>query len=314
MQKFNSCLEAFSELPLEIDYFLTCLSYEDRCLTPIGLIKENRIKNFLLFYMEEYIYYTNKHKEKFKKAYPNLIECALSTSNPIQCADQLINVFSKNFKRNSNLVIDISTFTRESLLILIKFFYLNKNSFNEIYLFYRAAEVSGELSSMINQIRSVLGYMGELDQSKPLHLILLSGFEFHRAKEMIETIQPDYISIGYGEKSSSISKDLYLKNIEFKNQLLSFCNEYKNIQEFTHSLISIESVTKKINKVISKNPEHNFVLAPLSNKISTIGIALTAIKNPSIQICYSEVSNYNVNGYSKPLDMCFLQKINFSTF
>ena len=51
--------------------------------------------------------------------------------------------------------------------------------------------------------------MGEIEEYKPLHLVLLSGFEISRAKEIIDTIEPDYISIGFGDKNRSISTGLY---------------------------------------------------------------------------------------------------------
>ncbi|WP_313659393.1 hypothetical protein [Acinetobacter variabilis] len=311
MQKYDSCVEAFNQLPQKIDYFLTCVSYEDRCLTPVNFLESERVKNFLLFHVKEYNEYTYINKRYFKNKFQNLIECELSASNPIKCADNLMKIFSENFIKDSNIVIDISTFTRESLMIIIKFLSINKEKFRKIYLFYRAAEVSGELSSMITQIRSVLGYMGQINDSNPIHLILLSGFEYHRAKEMIETIQPDFLSIGYGELKYSISDTLHQKNIEFTNELILSCSAQANLNKFTHSLISITSIKEQIRKIIENYPDHSFVIAPLSNKISTVGAAMAAIENPKLQICYSEVTNYNVTGYSHTLNTCFVEEINF---
>ena len=248
MQKYDSCIEAFNQLPNKIDYFLTCVSYEDRCLTPVDFLKSERVRNFLLFYVKEYNEYTSVNKEKLKNKFQNLIECELSVSDPIKCADNLMKILFGNFIENSNIVVDISTFTRESLMIIIKFLSINKDKFTKIYLFYRAAEVSGELSSMITQIRSVLGYMGQINDSNPIHLILLSGFEYHRAKEMIETIQPDFLSIGYGELKYSISDSLHQKNLEFTKELISSCSDQNNLNEFTHSLISINNIKEKILK------------------------------------------------------------------
>jgi hypothetical protein len=38
----------------------------------------------------------------------------------------------------------------------------------------------------------------------------------------------------------------------------------------------------------------------LNTKLSTVGVALAAIENPEIQICYAEPEEYNTDGYSKP--------------
>lgn len=305
--KFNSIFDAINKLPEKIDYFLMCASYEDRSMSFYDYVDVDRVRNFELFYFEEFLNFTsyniNKYEEKF-----HINKHALNISNPISMADRLTYCFS-NITGIPNIVVDISTFTRESLLILLKFISLNRKKFSKIYLFYRCAEVASELSSMVAQIRSVLGFMGNIELGKPLHLILLNGFETQRAKEMIDTIEPDFISIGSGAKEKSISDNLYDNNKNFTEQLIAYYRDGRNINSFNYSLIDSNEVKNTILSIVNRNLDHNYVLVPLSNKLSTVGAGLAGLENDAIQLCYSEVSNYNIEGYSKALDICFIEEL-----
>jgi hypothetical protein len=308
--KYLSTVNGLNSLPEKIDFFLMCASYEDRTLTFYDHIEASRISNFKLFYIEEFLKYTESNIIKYESKF-NLSKYNLSISSPISIADSLIECFS-NLENKSNVVIDISTFTRESLLIILKFLKLNCEKFSEIYLFYRCANVNPELSSRVKQIRSVLGYMGELEEYRPLHLILLSGFEVLRAKEIIDTIEPDYISIGFGDKERSISQDLFEINKGFTEKIISYYKNEDILNVFNHSLIDIYEVKKTILELVDANPDHNFVIVPLSNKMSTIGAGLAALENSKVQLCYSEVESYNTENYSYMMEECIIEVLNFN--
>ncbi|MGQ1305788.1 hypothetical protein [Acinetobacter baumannii] len=309
--KYLSTFEGLESLPKKIDYFLMCASYEDRTLTFYDQIEDSRINKFKLFYFKEFLKYTEINIKKYENKF-NISKYILSISSPISIADSLVECFS-DLERKSNVVVDISTFTRESILIILKYLSLNSDKFSEIYFFYRCANVSSDLSSIVRQIRSVLGYMGELEEYKPLHLVLLSGFEISRAKEIIDTIEPDYISIGFGDKDKSISTGLFEINKDFTEKIISYYRNEEVLNIFNHSLIDIYEVKKTILNLVDKNPSHNFVVVPLSNKLSTVGAGLAALENSKIQLCYSEVENYNIDNYSQIMDECFVELLNFNS-
>lgn len=308
--KYLSTVDGLNSLPEKIDFFLMCASYEDRTLTFYNHIEASRINNFKLFYFEEFLKYTKSNIMKYEGKF-NLSKYRLSISSPISIADSLIECFA-NLKDKSNVVIDISTFTRESLLIILKYLKLNSDNFSEIYMFYRCANVNPELSTRVKQIRSVLGYMGELEEYKPLHLILLSGFEILRAKEIIDTIEPDYISIGFGDEKRSISKSLFEINNDLTKKIISYYKGDDVLNVFNHSLIDIYEVKNTLLQLVDDNANHNFVIVPLSNKLSTIGAGLAALENPRIQLCYSEVESYNIENYSQIMDECFVELLKFN--
>lgn len=307
--KFSNVSDAFKELPSHINYYVMCASYEDRSHSLLDNDISNTVDKFKLFYYEEFQELTLNLIRQFENKY-SIEKVALSINQPIALADAILECF-KDVDNKPNVVIDISTFTREGILIFLKFFCLNKSLFSNIYLFYRSAMVSDQLSSIIVQIRSVLGYMGELEVSAPTHLILLSGFESYRAKEMIDTIEPEFISISYGDKDNSISNKLQEINETFTESLISYYSNKENLNIFQHSLVDINRVKEQILAQVIKYPTHNFIVIPLSNKLSTIGAGLAALECEKIQICYSQVEQYNVESYSKALDECFIEQLDF---
>jgi len=300
-------------LPDRIDYFLVCASYEDRCLTSYNYIDSMKVKSAAVFYYEQFyenvIDNADLLVEKFKaKKY------ILDNYKPTTIADAVVNYFSieSDFvEEKPNVVVDVSTFTRESLLILLRYLQINKDSFKDIVIYYRSADVSHNLSDAVLSIRSVIGYMGDIDPEKPTHLIVLSGYEYERAKEIIDVVEPDYISIGYGGKGESINDDIQEKNKIFTNKLIAYYSS-DNIEKFTHSLVDINVLKNKLIEIIFSKEGYNVVIAPLNNKISTISAGLAASENPKVQICYAQMANYNVVDYSTALDTCFVEKLEFN--
>lgn len=86
-------------------------------------------------------------------------------------------------------------------------------------------------------------------------------------------------------------------------------NYYQNAHNFTLSLIDPFETKNDILKQMKKFPNQNTVIAPMNNKISTIGSALVAFENPKVQLIYAKPVKYNVTGYSEPRKDCYLHKI-----
>jgi hypothetical protein len=303
-----------STLPQKIDHLLLCASFEGRSLSILEATSEIKIKNCAIFYCNQFKEFSEENKAILESNIENSFSIAFNNDQPTTIADGLIDFFEKPIEHysniDSNIVIDVSTFTRESLLITIKFLHINKDIFKNIYLYYRTADVSKTLSQGVKSIRSVLGYIGDINLSSPTHLILLSGFEFERAKEIIDTIEPDHISIGYGSKEGSISESLFEQNKEFTDELIAYYSG-SNISTFCHSLVHIEKARDKIVEVISTKPNHNVVIAPLNNKLSTVAAGLAAIEKPECQIIYSQMESYNTESYSTAKPEYFVKKLEF---
>ncbi len=301
--------ELYKEIPKDIDYWLTCASFETRCLTLVDIENNLNVKTLVLFNIKQFKVDAKDSIATYKNHFNKIIqEVELDNNNPTSVADAMLQYFEKDIISGKKIVIDISTFTRESMLIIYKYFHLLKQRCESINIVYRTAHVSRFLSDGILAIRSVIGYMGDIDPGKPLHLIVLSGFEQERARNIIDHLEPDYISIGYGSENQSISSELHEINIALTNQLISYYSS-DNVEIFEHSLRDPLKTMQVLVDLISQHYKRNFVIAPLNNKISTIGAGLAAIRNQKVQICYAQMSNYNL-AYSKPKDECIVFQLN----
>ena len=209
-------------------------------------------------------------------------------------------------------IIDISTFTHEMLLILIRIIYNNKERFKKITCIYvGASEYSiGDplemkwLSKGCKDIRSVIGYPGRLIPGKPNCLIVLVGFEHERAINMINRMDPERILLGNGiTRKDHIISESHLAPMLFFQKLLSDLLASRNgIDSFEFSSRDVITTIDSLQKQIELNVGYNNIIVPLNSKISTIAVALVAFKNPDIQVCYAEPVTYNYDSYSSPDD------------
>ncbi|GAB1149830.1 hypothetical protein [Shewanella algae] len=295
-------------LPSEIDFWITCASFENRSFTLTDIERKLNITSVIQFYFKQYQNEVEscllKHETKYGVS---IQQPEIDMQYPYSVVDNILKYLPEGELVNKSIVFDISTFTREALLIIFKYLHIVKDRCKSVHLFYRAADTSKNLSNGLLDVHSVIGYMGELEHDKPIHLVLLSGFEQERAKAIINIIEPKYITLAYGSKTCSISPGLYDINAELTKQLISYYSN-ESIDYFEHSLVDpVETKNILLNYLTDKN-DRNIVIAPLNNKISTIGVGMAAIERPEIQVCYSQMASYNLN-YSKARDEAYIFKI-----
>lgn len=308
-----------SNLTDDFDLFICSSSFEERCFTiPKEVNKAFLNKISLVFYneneYEEIITNANKLVETLSAESKKI---TLNTNNPIQNAIEINNVLEGMLEAGSvrKILLDTTTFTHETLLIILRLLYLKKDKYQELYSVYVGAKdyattesekAKKWLSSGISSIRTVVGYPGVLSPARNNHLIVLFGFESDRTRNLIEELQFDTISLGFGAEGKSIDQTLQEINYERHCDLK---NAYRNAHDFQLSLIDPLETKNDILKQISLFPNYNTVIAPMNNKISTIGAALVAIENPKVQLIYAKPIEYNVADYSKSREDCYLHKI-----
>jgi hypothetical protein len=138
--------------------------------------------------------------------------------------------------------------------------------------------------------------------SRKSHLIVLVGFEDERAGKLIEMYEPAVLSLGVGSVDP-VSERLSFVNETYYGNLMA---THYGAKKFEFSPTDASSVRDVILEQAQRFGDYNVVVAPMNTKISTLGAALAAIKNPDIQICYSRAASYNVENYSEPADDCRL--------
>ncbi len=297
-----------------MDVFICSGSFEERCKTIPSQIQEDGAEHVLICENEDLEEIVRPNSQYLIDRFGSRsIHVTLRTNDPLIGADNLVSILGKICESQpKNFLIDTTTFTHESLLILIKIIrqlLRGRDGITMKFAYTGAKDYSvGEkqqdkwLSKGVGEIRSVLGYSGIVIPSRKIHLIVLLGFESERAMKLIDAYEPSVTSVGLGEAKDSISKHHHKVNLGFYNSLKEV---YCNIHEFQFSCVDPLSTMLMVQAQVEKFPNHNVVLAPMNNKISTIGVALSAIANESIQICYAHANQYNYEGYSTPGEWCY---------
>jgi len=286
-----------------INTFLCCSSFEDRCLVIPESLKDISPVMVYIFENVEYLNEISSNSKKLLDIFNNQVTpTPIYNTDPIKTSMAFINVINETLTKNDEirLALDITTFTRESLLILIRVIDDFKDVIKKITLLYTPAKSMNEiwLSKGVDEFRSVLGFSGVFSPKKPLHLMIMAGFELERALLTIDEYEPAFITIGLGSKDESIRPEFYKKNKIFVDDLVSIFGS--QVRTFTFSLIDPVSCKNSILNYLSKLDNYNTLISPMNNKISTIGAGLAALENKDIQLCYAQAQTYNFKGFSTP--------------
>jgi len=296
---------------LRFDYFICSSSFEERCLTLASTISKELIDKVLICHFENNYEISDERlvqlKELFLEKNPKIE--ILKKHQPIKNFDVFYKWFN-SFKKKSHIAIDITTFTRENLLMLLRIAFLKKDDF-EFHLFYTPSDhysISDSskeiwLSKGVKEIRSVFSYPGDFSSLKKFLLIILTGFEYERAQTLIDIYEPTKLVLGKASKINSINPELARINEENFNHL-QIMNSASETFEF--SCISFEETIRIVKKQILKySRDYNIVIAPMNNKLSSLAVGLVAIEDSTVQVCYASTNQYNINGYSSPSNYIF---------
>lgn len=284
--------------------FLCFASFEERCYTLAQNIKGEKIKKAYAFRNVDPPMDINNsgNINIICSCLKNLSAVEVNLCLPTVLADKMFFVILEIIKAQiKNIIIDISTFTHEALLILLKIVYDQQLSFESILLVYNgASEYATWLSMGCKNIRNVVGFPGLFNPAYKNHLIILTGFEKERATKLVELFEPDVLSIGYGSEPTDNN---HLKTMQKMKE--DFNDWFENVglpwSQFDFSCSKIDSTMDKVKDIIDNGQNENIILVPLNTKLSTISVALIALKNKRVQVVYPIPEAYNLL-YSKPSD------------
>ena len=281
--------------------FVCSSSYEERCLSISMALGEAGVGRAIVLKNVD-IEEVNENAERLVQHFGvrgALVE--VDTGNPISSVQNMYSALGPVVAKEGpdGIVVDITTFTHEQLLILLAL--LRRLGVRDLTCLYSgaAAYMTGEkewLSKGILGIRSVLGFSGDLNARVGVRLIVLVGFEWERAQRLIEAYDPVELSLGIGRQVDAIEDQHFLKNQKFFEELLI---RYPHAKSFEFSC-NDPQVTAQVLEEQCSNSALTPVVAPMNTKISTVGAALAAFRFPEIQLCYAQAAVYNSASYSRP--------------
>jgi len=294
------------------DLFVVCASFEHRTKSAAECLSgDYKAKKGIIYYNHEFISNpkTAKNIERLKVLLKlrcnevDVIEGSLVYPEK-QFAVLKNAVLSPNPATIKAVTIDVTTFNREALLVLVALL-RNNCAFATIRVLYVSPIRHGKwLSRGFREVRSVIGFPGVQRASRSTMLVVLSGFEPDRAKKLIEEHEPRIVLLGFGDPPTE--QHFLERNIEEQKTILAM----QDVERFKFPANKIEKCHQSLMELLrGRLSDYNIILAPMSTKLSTLGAYLTAEANPEIQLTYCVPSEYNVENYSKGANLLFIEEI-----
>ena len=291
------------------DVFIVCASFEERTTAVVEkLDRRYTVANSFVFKYDEKNR-TNLRDIKFKKLMNTLREHSESVF-PIICDHHNSQEGIFKFKnlcenrsielKNKKITIDITTFTKQYLLVLLKF--IEKQNPKSVRLFYTEPEdyaVKWEkpLSYGLIDIISVPAYGGHFYTEKENLLILQLGYEGDRAFAIWERLTPHKVIILIGKPSFRNSWEGRVE--KFNKKLISKLP--KDSINYIPTLDPFE-VSKNLDKLIEQySQKFNIAISPLGPKPQVVGCYLSARKYPDVQIIYAITKSHEEEYFSKKI-------------
>ncbi len=303
----------------EIDLFICASGFESRSTSLALLLDEKSISNGVMFHQMDNYSVSEKNMHEFRKKFSTFEVVEFPKNKPFDAFEIFISNIDKYIpqlvtKEIRNIVVDITAFTREILLILLKI--LTSPCIKEyvnVILAYMPAQSYQEnwMTKGVREVRPILGYSGLLSPSKPSLLVALTGFEIERLRTVIDIFEISHLLLGKPCKESSINNDLFIISESKCEQLKT---EYQHLIKddcFTFSCQDIKKTKEVILDIYNRYKEDfNIIVIPLNNKISTLGVAFAALEEEGIQVCYPSANQYNIDNYSTPSELFFIYNVN----
>ena len=301
------------------EVFICGASYEDRCLSIASSINQKRLRHALIGVNQNLLSHVGKNAAELRNIFgTSYIVVEMDSTNPIKTADAWIETF-KNYISDEihEYLFDITTFTHESLLVVLKLLSIYAKPRDNILFVYTSAKDydpprQGKdkwLSKGVAEVRSILGYPGVILPSKKTHLIVLVGFEHERATRLIQAFEPNRVSLRCGGQGSATSEKHDASNARFHQLVSEMAARYAPVEKFEFACNNPWETRDSILEQARRYPEYNIVVAPMNTKISTVGCALAAWVDESIQLCYAQAIRYNYAHYSIPAESCYYFKL-----
>lgn len=303
-----------------IDVFVCCGSFENRSLSVPSAIEPASVRKAIVGEHVNLHRHVAANTAKLMQRFEGKsLALGLNSASPIESADNIADALGTcRSDSPQRVVVDVTTFTHESLLILAELLSRVFSGEDDVLFVYTVAEKYAPslpdeekwLSKGIEDIRSVLGFPGSVLPGRGIHLVLLHGLEPERSKSLIANYEPEFLSLGRSDEVSALAgKGLLLANRRVHEEVLTFAKNTVDLEEFPFVANEPEESRQVIRQRACQRDDLSVIVAPMNTKLSALGAGLAARDNPAIQICYAQPVTYNYESYSEPSEMCYVFRL-----
>ena len=121
----------------------------------------------------------------------------------------------------------------------------------------------------------------------------------NRENWLFRECEPSFLSLGLADEAEMGTQPHQGTNVRTVKWLKSVLGT-NYLDEFAFSAYDAEKTRDILRLQLEKVGEHNAIIAPMNTKISTLGAALLALNDTSVQLCYAQPNSYNYTRYSLP--------------
>jgi hypothetical protein len=298
------------------DLFLVAASFEPRSVAlTSGLAPSYRAFNSLIYVNNDFM--ATPAAEAMKRTIASLKLGLAPKSDHCKVIDgswENINVQVEAIRKAfaeivlgttpAKVTIDCTTFSREALIMCLAMLHSHFPGAS-VRAAYVSPQVHGPwLSRGYRKVRSVVGFSGVQQPSRPSVLIVLSGFEGDRTLKLIEEYEPSRVLLGVGDPPTSAG--FLERNLGEQKLVLG----RTDVNEFRFPANSISECTAALEAVIKPLLESsNLVIAPMSTKLSTLAALNVAERHREIQLAYCLPGEYNYSDYSTGTSRIFIEDL-----
>ena len=290
----------------QVDLFIGSVSFENRCTSIRANLESVEIKNSIIAVNRTFDAVMRDHESWFACQMGQQGEFLdVFTHDPVRSLLGIQQVIGNALSSEPRyILVDITSFTSESLLMLLRVLNKRRMPSSKVDFVYASAgqystdsrsDASRWLSDGIREIRPVLGYPGIMVPSHDTHMIVMVGIEDERALQLIRACEPRYVSLGVCDPTQPDTSPHQNANVGSLTRLRSVL---ANVSEFSFRGYSVTGTEEGLLEQAGRYSDCNVVIAPMNTKISTVGAAILALRHESIQLCYAAPYFYNFDHYS----------------
>lgn len=269
--------------------FITVLGWEDRFFEGVKTsIDKFEIELISLIYYKECEELTETSKIKLvnlckeKEVEVEFLE--VNYSNPIDKWMEL-DKYVKDFKEVNNVLLDITTMPRDTIWSFL--FFLTSNNIDIDYIYYSPKEYNKNwLSKEPGKPRLLLKHSGITKLGNQTALIIITGFESERAKQLINFFEPKLTVLGFQIGNQ-------FENEKRNREVLNSVKGYTELKSFDIDAYSEGSGYDKIMEEIEKLNDYNIVLTSLGPKPTAISMYRIVKERPEIALAYVPSKQFN---------------------
>lgn len=219
--------------------------------------------------------------------------------------ESLAEAFSRvDIDEPATITIDITTFNREALIVCLALLRSRFPSARIRALYVSPGSHGPWLSRGFRNVRSIVGFAGVQQPSRPTLLMALSGFEGDRTVKLIEEYEPSRVLLGLGDPPTL--PNFLERNISEHKLVLS----RTDVEEFrfpANNVAECDAVLER--KITSLLDSYNVVISPMSTKLSTVAAFQVASRHSDVQLAYSLPGEYNWSDYSQGTSHVFIEEL-----